>query len=141
MMAVGVLAFVFSGRRNGSIEWHKQRYLAIANRETWIDRWWNLWDHVGGEVIWREQSEKAAKRMESHRQALVDLGYLKQHTLVVTGGVAATVAQKATALGMLRGLDRFSHIVPNETMHTITLIVPAEDIAQWQEMIAYFDVP
>jgi hypothetical protein len=84
MLAIGMMVFVVLQPKRGSVEWHNSEYLASAKRLTenrLIDRVKSVFCRVTGKArrgnpAARESQEMA--RMEEHRKALVQSGYLAE---------------------------------------------------------------
>jgi hypothetical protein len=77
VVAIGAAVFFLLQPKKGSLEWHKQQYLAAANRlaeNRFYDRLRRTFYPATGKGTRAERRD--ATRMEEHRKALVELGYL-----------------------------------------------------------------
>src|SRR5687768_11553 len=79
IVTIGLVAFVLSRPKKGTIEWHKREYLT-ACKGSWKERALNLGRRALGKQpsFSTEQVEKEAE----HQRALIKLGFLEERELV-----------------------------------------------------------
>src|SRR5213594_3836470 len=81
IIGVGVLVFVVSQPRKGSLEYHKREYFDAQPGGGWRDVLRQL---LGREPMSREVSKEDQARMKFHEKALIKLGYLEEWTFIVS---------------------------------------------------------
>ncbi len=89
VMAIGVLAFLVSQPKRGTVEWHKREYKAAF--EPGILDIEFLADRIPGAMqtaYWLRRE----KRIEIHRQALIEAGYFGEKVFIVTNRPPRKVA-------------------------------------------------
>src|SRR5688572_20585371 len=80
LVAVAVGAYLLSQPRNGSLEYHKRKYLAASRAGKWQG-----WIKKNGPIsLGAALDRRAMKVLAHHRRALIGLGYLEHRTVVVS---------------------------------------------------------
>jgi hypothetical protein len=144
----GVVAFFVSQPKKGSVEWHKREYLAAMNH--WMGR--SLGDRVkqlSAKVFGVPGPELGRGRwskVEFHRKALIEVGYLEERTFRLSNAVPKRVFAVV--------MKAAENVIPEERRGLVTImsggnrptspvaiICPRQDTAKWEELIRKADVP
>ena len=144
MVAVGMLAFVVSQPKRGSVEWHKREYHAI--RVDGAERDPDLSERVRqvyGRVVRRmaprlTEAERHAlvNEMDGHQKALVELGFLVTREVVVgQNSYAALMALHSTRAVEGYASGRFVSDGSFGTGAVIAVTAPAVDVSRWEEIV------
>jgi len=164
-----VIAFFLSQPRRGSIEWHRREYLAAANRlaeNRFVDRLKRALYRTMGKTPGKPQTARVetanAVRIEEHRKALVQLGYLVENQFAlkyravdqIKGPFASTLVKPPDVInGQLWISTQGDTIVATTREHvigqfsvstrknTIVVTAPRDVIAKCAEQIRKADVP
>ena len=139
--AIGVVVFLVSGPKRGTVEWHKREYLAELDRlhgkESLVKRfvrgiyeWTGLGQPIG-------QTDRGVVAQEN---ALIKLGYLERREFILTNlptgnAVQAIGREAATAIP---GLCR---ITTGEKTNVVVVTALREDMPKWDVLIRKLDVP
>jgi hypothetical protein len=168
-VVVGAVAFVLSQPKKGSVEWHKSEYLAAANRlaeNRFYDRLKRTFYRAAGKTPGKPQTPRVetrnAVRIEEHRKALVQLGYLVENQFAlkyravdqIKGAFANTLVKPPGVInGQLWISTQGDTIVATTPAHvigqfsvstrknTIVVTAPRDVIAKCAEQIRKADVP
>jgi hypothetical protein len=145
VLAIGGAAFLFRQPKEGSIEWHKRKYLAAEDKmrgRTWFTPVANAYHKVTGTV--RSLPVRDAGEMqllhserENHRTALVELGYLVQRTFLVSNSPAVVGNRVIRSPGVPGG--RYSLITVSSD--DIKITAPPADMPKWERLIRQMDLP
>ena len=144
MVAVGMLAFVVSQPKRGSVEWHKREYHAI--RVDGAERDPDLSERVRqvyGRVVRRmaprlTEAERHAlvNEMDGHQKALVELGFLVTREVAVgQNSYAALMALHSTRAVEGYASGRFIRDGNFGTGAVIAVTAPLNDMPKWEETV------
>jgi hypothetical protein len=92
IITVGVLVFVLSQPKKGSVEWHKRKHLA-ASQGPLTTQIQNLWNRVRGSD--ERYGYGFDDEQKTHQQTLIDLGYLQRREFVFTNRSVDDVPDEA----------------------------------------------
>ncbi len=145
VVVIGVVAFVLTRPKRGTVEWHKREYVAAKSQlysEGALIRRLKRFvaDHLG--------LPRAYDRMAEHEAALLRLGFLEERTVVVSNRAPSLLL--LDAMDIDRGgslVDRFNNgerfldlnIVPGS--NAIRVVTTRQDMRFWEEPIRNADVP
>ena len=146
-IAMGVLAFgvavaiyFASQPKEGTVEWHMAKYLAAAKAEA---PGWRLRSRIAfyrmtgrGDV-----TRRSGQRLNSHRQALLRLGYLSQRRVILTNDSPAHAAGAFLDNGGGHHALRQKFVGVWVETNALVLIAPATNIIEWESLIRKLDVP
>lgn len=144
IVVIGVVAFVVSQPKKGSVEWHKKEYLAAwkeLHGETWGEQIKEIaYDITGHRFRPRKLTSaergRLDKQAESNRVALVRLGYLGKRKFILTNCTPQAVFKSASASEM-RGPFVTVWYAENE----LGVAAPSDVIIKWEEIVRKLDVP
>jgi hypothetical protein len=138
---IGVVVFLISGPKRGTVEWYKREYLAELNRlhgrESLVKRFVRgiyEWTGIGQPI---GQTERGVVAQEN---ALIKLGYLERREFIITNlpiGNAVEVIGREAATA-IPGLCR---ITTGEKTNAVVVTAVREDMPKWDELIRKLDVP
>ncbi len=87
IFGVGILVFVLSQPKEGTVEWHKGEYLRLS-QQTLVDKAKQFFRQITGRVTGRKPTwrwtQDDYERLQTHRAALLELGYLSQQQFDLT---------------------------------------------------------
>jgi hypothetical protein len=104
MGAIAAMVIVFAAYmawqpKNGTIEWHCERYVALLTKDTLAQRLHRMWGAIRGRpAAVRKPSERVANELELHEKALVKLGYFEERRFLVFNRRAEGVMERAVSL-------------------------------------------
>jgi len=137
VVVIGVGVFFFSQPKRGSVEWHKREYLKASH--------WGIADEGVfryGSQNWKNaRFERKEERIESHRKALIDLGYLEARTIIVYNRGAFAVLSNVVANYSVAGLNEDFLSFEDTNTNVIRLVTVKQDVSRWEELIKTTDVP
>ena len=140
IVVVGVLAYVVSRPKRGSVEWHKREVIQAAKGD-WRDRAHNLWNRVTG----REELFHSNDRRSSNLEALLRLGYLEQREFVVSNRSLDKVFHQSHQLARTdrrwRRLQKWFIDVDRKGTNVVVVVATREDMPILSEAIGKADVP
>jgi hypothetical protein len=150
---VAVLACTISGPKRESLEWHKKKYLAAwdrVNDKDWRGRMITYYATKRGKYPPRffflrsEEYDVWIDRLYRHRNALIELGYLREKVVTFSNVSARDVDAGTRAIPRsLTEDERFTFCafdVPGNT-NALRIIAPASTIVTWEDCIRRMDVP
>ena len=143
---IGIAAFFFSQPKKGTVEWHKSEYLAASGgavRPNLVKSTLGWFVGLDQSVLQNEERERVAQKAESHRAALVKLGYLSERRFAITNRTFNEFL-KATLAGrsqLSRGQPSWA--VRESVAPTNVLVVTGlpEIVSQYDALIRKADVP
>ena len=141
LVAVGVSAYLLSQPRKGLVEYHKEKYLeayGVGPIVEWIILHAPMAVH---DLYWQPKQ----KRIDFHRNALLEAGYLVQREFVVSNRPVRDVSDdlyKArfdvfTDTNDFAGLPFFYRAATNR----IRVVGRAIDMDKWEDVIRKADAP
>jgi len=147
MIGVGVLVYVISQPKRGSLEWHKKEYFALIDRiysRRFVDRARQFIESNTGlfkRHNWQQQEQTLRLKAEVHRLALVEMGDIAQRWFAVSNNNAVSDAIQATT--SKRGNKERALITCQIGGGGGTFCVTglSDDMAFWRDLIRKADVP
>ncbi|MCI0745365.1 MAG: hypothetical protein L0Y58_08175 [Verrucomicrobia subdivision 3 bacterium] len=150
-----VVAYVISRPREGSIRWHKRRYVEAQNGffgRTWFTPIEELYCKIAGtrrrlrQIPRNTESYVFYSQMNAHHSALRELGYLVQQEVVISNQSASFVLSNVWAsstrvipLATARYTDLSFRTVSGTNMIVITAVPKA--VHTYEQLIRKADVP
>jgi hypothetical protein len=99
VMVIGFAAYLAWQPKNGTVEWHCARYVALLMKDTLAQRLHRMWGDIRGRrAVVRKPSERVARELELHERALIRLGYFEERRFLVFNGRAEGVMERAVSL-------------------------------------------
>jgi hypothetical protein len=80
VVVIGVVVFLFSQPKNGSVEYHKRKYKEIEFSRTFIERV----SYRGPRWLYDAYWSQKKKHIDFHRKALLRAGYLRERDYVIS---------------------------------------------------------
>jgi hypothetical protein len=148
-VSIAVFAFTQPEPKEGTIEWHKKRYAEAEDKmrgRRWFTPLAEVYDRLtratraprarDGDEIRRLQRE-----MNSHRDALRELGYLAERKFIVSNN-PSVVGHRVFAAPTVPN-NRYSLISVNSSFGTnvIKITAPPAHMQKWEQLILKMDVP
>ena len=84
LMTIAAGTYLITEPRKGSVEWHKQKYLAAANGSPLSEMRNRIAARLRGKRYVPQLSSDRSGRIERHQQALLELGFLEERRIVPT---------------------------------------------------------
>lgn len=145
--AIGVVAFVVSQPKRGSVEWHKREYISSFNgmlERRFKDKVKRLYVRVTKRrVPPMSDSERMVfeKDVNAQRKALADLGYIVDRTFTISNcPVIAVVDALMLPANVSKAGGPFTvAVVVNADR--ILISGPGTDVPKWEALIRRMDVP
>jgi hypothetical protein len=144
-VGIALLVFVFSAPREGTIEWHKQGYRTVIDRfegRTFSDRCRRVLGRVTGRAAWQidaAEGHALAEKLDEHRAALIDLGYLVEHRFATTNDARSLALSLYVQEQLLPRENRIYAWRAGSESNAFTVIGRPEDLPKWEEMIRNVD--
>jgi len=147
LAVLGVGAYLLSQPSKGSVEYHKEKYREAyewsnptRDAQTPVVDWIIL--HAPDAVnrfFWRRNR----KRIDFHRNALLEAGYLVQRDFVVSNRPASDLASDLRKMSYVFTDTNDVAGIPFFWSATdgVRVRARASDIAKWEDVIRRFDVP
>jgi hypothetical protein len=149
-VVLGVLAYLLSQPKKGSVEYHKARYLRASYRESGSDWRSRLarWLAVRTQIpAFLPDQEERAQEVAFHRNALVRLGYLSERMIPFTNTSVEQAFSKSFSNltnwpteADPRLVDLFFNRLGEQT-NAVVVIAPTSSIQSWEDYLRKFDVP
>ena len=141
VVVIGVVVFLISGPKRGTLEWHKREYLAeldrLYGRESLVKRFARViheWTGMGQRI---GQTERGVVAQEN---ALIKLGYLERREVILTnlpiGNAFQAIGREAAT-----GIPGLCRITAGEKTNVVVVTALREDMPKWEELIRKLDVP
>ena len=143
MIVAGVLVYVGSGPKRGSVEYHLREYKQVFRElrgETWRDRFAQAWSKLTGKpyrppYMNPSAESNACARLEQHEQALIDLGYWEVREFCLTNISAAQITTSLQAFAATLPPGDMSAIRYFEETNTIVIRSLRIDMPKWVELV------
>jgi hypothetical protein len=148
VIALGVLVFVLSQPRKGSVEWHKREYARAARRVTvgpWVQ--WVGWVYETAskrQAPWLSQGTAAEAyiRLHTNHIALLRMGYVRHHRFALVyreaGQLRTTVE---AAFGGEKKALRRGVWVSDKVAGVLIVEAPRGMLPRIEELVRKADVP
>jgi hypothetical protein len=144
-VVIGMVAFFLSQPTKGSVEWHKREYLDAwkrLNEQTLTDKVKHFLNRIAGRKVTRQVwPREDHERVQSHRAALLTLGYLDQQAFDFTNCSRAQVLSSPAFAFAHRGSQREFVMVTIQDTNTLHIIALREDMPLFVEAIRKVDKP
>jgi hypothetical protein len=140
IVVLGLVAFVLSGPRKGSVEYHKKAYLQLREGSKFRNTLRLAWSKIDRRAA--EPSQERIERMGRHHAALWSLGYLDEKVFLVSNREPAAVAD---ALWLTLGRAFTNDTLPLVAIsdigtNSVTVEGPREEMFKWEMLIREADV-
>jgi hypothetical protein len=140
-IGTGVYLTAPSEPKKGSVEWHKQEYLAARNGNSAMFRLRSVWSRVTGDKFYTANYRYRSEGMQSNRTALIRLGYLTERTFVISNRPTREVISNAW-FNVSTNIDAdFIRVEARRGTNIIEVSTVSGDIPKWEEAIRKADVP
>jgi hypothetical protein len=139
---VGVVAFVFSGPKKGSVEWHKREYLKARDGRGFANRTQQLWSKIRGQS---PDFQGIIARTRFHENALIQLGYLEAWKFIVSNQPPRDVTYTIVATHDLNRRECW-HVYPQywgmdfEGANVVIVVGRKGERARWEALVRKADV-
>jgi hypothetical protein len=134
VVAIGVGACLFSQPSRGTLEYHKREYVKAFKGGTL-----GTILKSGPRVLRDAYLRHRQQRMDFHREALLELGFLERRVFVLSNTVpdlnmfAAVFINSDPAFGAAR-----SCAISGKS---VVVVVPADEMPGWEKAVREYDVP
>ena len=142
VVAIGLgayVTFLLSGPKRGSVEYHKREFLRA--------RHWGMADegmYRYGPGEWMSaRLDKKNNRLARHQNALINLGYLEERTVVVRNPFRDVLANmlKHLSTNSIEGVDEDFCNLQTKGTNVFRIVVVKGDASTWERLIREADVP
>jgi hypothetical protein len=140
---IGVVAFYLSQPKKGTVEWHKREYVDAwkrVNEQTLADKAKQFLNRIAGRKVARRAWTRDNERVQSHRAALLTLGYLEQQAFDLTNCSRGQVLS-SPAFAFAYRLHREFVMITAQDTNTLHVIAVREDMPLFVEAIRKVDKP
>jgi hypothetical protein len=148
LAVIGVVAFVLTRPKEGTLRYHLSEYLTLQrqiSQGTPMERTRNIVNRMFGRRGYVGLSVDHFARVEEHRKALIDLGYLEQREFVLSNRPANQVISEHNTLiaadRRWQGYRREFLQVTLRGTNVIVIVARREDMPVSAEAIRKADVP
>jgi len=145
VVLIGAVAFFLSQPKKGSVEWHKRGYLDACkrlNEETLADKAKQFLNRITGRKVVRQVWPRDAyERVQTHRAALLTLGYLGQQGFDLTNCSRAQLLSSPAFAFAVRGSQPEFLLVTIQDTNSLHIIAVREDMPLFVEAIRKVDKP
>jgi hypothetical protein len=136
VLVIGVLAFVLSQPRKGSVEWHKREYLRAID----LDYGESVIAKVRRFLPRSKTGDRA--NMKLHERSLIAAGFLEQREIAITNTmeVASAVLEK---LNPPKNVDpfTFASLITRDQREMIVITALPTNIDKCEELVRKADLP
>lgn len=150
IVGIAVLAFVLTQPKKGTVKYHKTKYLEAWDRMNGMDWKGRMGDWLGRRIgisppifyATRNKRRLLAQEVASHRDALVQLGYLTEKWVAFSNRAVPRMSMLTNwpTEEDPRLVDFFFSRSGDQT-NTILVIAPSSSIKAWEDYFAKYDVP
>ena len=142
LSAIGVLAYVFSGPKRGSVEWHKREYRNARMKlegHTCFDRVRTAYAQITGSTV-RDLADddfmRLCEKTMVHERVLLDMGFLGRREVQVTPTNLMIVLQYLNSREAIMGYVSGSFSgAPLASSRMITVTAPCNDLPKWERFV------
>lgn len=137
MIGIGVLVFVFLQPRRGTLEWHKEKYLAAC------DMRWNRKVESLRSWIMRDYERAVSFDVEGmlrHESALLRLGFLERREFIISNRPLYSVLNHVGGW-MVRSPNRNFYRDTTPGTNRIVIVAAREDMPYIERLLAEADLP
>ena len=136
-VAIGWVAVILFKTQERSIEYHKRAYLDAQNGSGALNRIQRAASRVTGWSLFKAQIP--AEKIQSHENALIELGYLEERECYVSNRSPHAVVMPAYRAGRGTLNTDFVRLGTRGT-NIVTVVAPANDAPKWEQLIYETDV-
>ena len=136
-VAIGSVAVALFKSQERSIEYHKRAYLDAQNGRGTVNRIRRAVGRVTGWSLFKAQIP--AEKIQSHENALIELGYLEERECCVSNRSPHSVVMPAYRAGRGNLNVDFVRLGTRGT-NIVTVVAPASDAPQWERLVYEADV-
>ena len=151
IIGIGVLVFVLSQPKPGTVEYHKREYRA-AREEMFGRKWYSSIARVVRKVISIPQRQRSLslseaqalqQRQTAARDALIKLGYLVERRFTLSNQPAQSIIGPVlvSARDVIPQETRYYTCVLLAESNLIVLAAAPADVPKWEELIRKADGP
>jgi hypothetical protein len=148
MAAIGVVAFLATRPKEGSLQYHLHKYATLQRQieqGTFMERTRNVVNRFIGRQGYVGLSVDHFARADEHRQALIDLGFLERREFVVSNQSALHVMAEHNRLIVAdprwKGYRREFLDVSTRGTNIVVIVARREDMPLSVDAIRKADVP
>lgn len=138
VVVIGVVGFLISQPKEGSVEWHKREYFAAMDRatgNTWRDRVERVYHNIRKSAPpaepWGLQQQKNAEKMSSNFTALLRIGYLTKRRFVLNNQLGSEVE---SAIRKAFDCGRTAFVRIESTTNVLLIAAPTAIMPQLEEL-------
>ena len=136
-VAIGAIAVVLFRTQERSIDYHKRAYLDAQNGRGALNRIQRAVGRVTGRSFFKAQIP--AEEIQSHENALIELGYLEERECYVSNRSPHAVVMPAYRAG--RGTLNVDFVrLGTRGTNIVTVVAPASDAPKWEQLVYETDV-
>jgi hypothetical protein len=143
VIGAGILAYVMSGPKRGSVEYHLEEYnrtLRELRGYTWRDRCAEAWSELTGKPYQPSYmnpiaESNACARLEKHEQALINLGHWEVREFCLTNISAAQVSKSLNGFAATLPPGDTSEIRYLDETNKIMIRSLRIDMPKWAEVV------
>ena len=136
-VVIGSVAVVLFKTQERSIEYHKRAYLDAQNGRGAFNRIQRAVSRATGWSLFKAQIP--AEKIQSHENALIELGYLEERECYVSNRSPHAVVMPAYRAG--RGTWNVDFVrLGTRGTNIVTIVAPASDAPKWEQLIYETDV-
>lgn len=136
-VVIGSVAVALFKTQERSVEYHKRAYLDAQNGRGALNNIQRSVSRVTGWSLFKAQIP--AKRIHSHENALIELGYLEERECYVSNRSPQAIVMPAYRAG--RGTLNVDFVrLGTRGTNIVTVVAPASDAPKWEQLVYETDV-
>jgi hypothetical protein len=136
-VVIGSVAVVLFKTQERSIEYHKRAYLDAQNGTGALNRIQSVLSRATGWSLFKAQIP--AEKIQSHENALIELGYLEERECYVSNRSPHAVVMPAYRAGRNTLNSDFVRLGTRGT-NIVTVVAPTHDASTWEQLVYEADV-
>ena len=136
-VVIGSVAVVLFKTQERSIEYHKRAYLDAQNGSGALNRIQRVLSRATGWSLFKAQIP--AEKIQSHENALIELGYLEERECYVSNRSPHAVVMPAYRAGRGTLNSDFVRLGTRGT-NIVTVVAPTHDASTWEQLVYEADV-
>jgi hypothetical protein len=136
IVAMGVLAFLVSGPKRGTVEYHKRKYVAACDV-----KWKQRWEAIRSSIMREDQRGVRfdVAGMKQHEGELLRLGYLAQREFAVSNRSIDAVMSHIAGWVVRSPNEQFYRYTTPAT-NRVMIVAAKEDMPKIEELVRQGDV-
>jgi hypothetical protein len=136
VVVIGAVVFYLSQPKRGSVEWHKERYLAAIDT-----RWKYRFERLRSKILGDDQRgvQIDAEGLASNEAALIELGFLERRELTVSNREPLRIMHEISGWSRSSNSVFFRYRIP--ATNRVVWVAVREDMPKWEELIQKADMP